>query len=359
MIGNKTIVAAAAALLAAMVIQPAKAEVDFAGKTISLYAGGQVGGGVDVFSRTFMPFLAKHLPGHPTIIVRNMFGAGGMQAVVFTYNKGTTGGMSLTTMPGGPIQNAFYGPYKLHYDIMTFRWIGSLAVARQVCFTWHTSALHTIDDAKKRQFTVSTTGARSNSTLVPLMLNATLGTRFKPIAGYGGATSVVAVERGETDARCYSFESLVATHSDWLKQKKVRLIIAVTLKPLPAYPDVPYVMEQIKDPKAKAAMKLFLEASEITYPYALPPGNSDEIVKAYRTAFDEAIKDPAYLSLVKRQRQTIDPKTGAEVEDVLKDMGSAPADVVQMVKADLNNKAAIGKCKGSLCKKKKKRKKKQ
>ncbi len=355
---NKTLPVALAALAAVLVTQPAKAEVDFAGKNISLYLGGQVGGGVDIFSRTFMPFLAKYLPGHPNIIVRNMFGAGGMQAVVYTYNKGEKDGMSLTTMPGGPIQNAFYGPYKLQYDIMKFRWIGSLAAARQVCFTWHTSALHTIDDAKKRQFTVSTTGARSNSTLVPLMINATLGTKFKPIAGYGGASSVIAVERGEVDARCYSIESLKATHTDWIKQEKVRLILAVSLSPLPDFPKVPYIMGLLKDPKAKAAMKLFLEASEITDPYALPPGNSDEVVKIYRAAFDKAVKDPAYLALAKRQRQSIDPKSGAEVEDVLKDMGSAPPDVVQMVKADLNNKAAIGKCKGSLCKKKKKRKKK-
>ena len=76
---NKTLPVALAALAAVLVTQPAKAEVDFAGKNISLYLGGQVGGGVDIFSRTFMPFLAKYLPGHPNIIVRNMFGAGGMQ----------------------------------------------------------------------------------------------------------------------------------------------------------------------------------------------------------------------------------------------------------------------------------------
>jgi len=332
------------------------AAVSFRGKVVSLYAGGQVGGGVDMFSRTFMPFLAHYLPGQPTIIVKNMPGAGGMQAVSYAYNKGAKDGTALTTMAGGPIAEAIYGDHKLDYDLQTFHWVGSLAVGKQMCMTWRTSAFKTIDDAKKRTMNVAATGARSTTTLLPLMLNAAIGTKFRPIAGYGGASSVLAVERGEMDGICSSIDSLRTTHPDWISGHKMRFLIDVSLTGIPALKSVPRVMDMIKDPGKRAAMELFLRTTEIAYPYALTPGTPDAVVKIYRAAFDKAVRDPAYLEQAAKLKQGIEPKSGAEVTDVIQKIVDAPADVVAGVKNDLNNAGSVGKCEGSLCGGKKKKK---
>jgi tripartite-type tricarboxylate transporter receptor subunit TctC len=331
------------------------AAITFEGKVVSLYAGGQVGGGVDVFSRTLMMFLARHLPGEPTIVVKNLHGAGGMQAVSYAYNKGAKDGTALTTMAGGPIAEAIYGDHKLDYDLQAFHWIGSLAVGKQMCMTWHTSAFQTIQDAIKRTMNVSATGARSNTALLPLMLNATIGTKFRPIAGYGGAGSVLAVERGEMDGICSSIDSLRTTHPDWIDKHEVRFLLDVSLTGINAFKGVPRVMDMIGDPKKKAAMELFLRTSEITYPYALTPGTPDAVVKLYRAAFDTTVRDPAYLKQAARQKQSIEPKSGAEVTDVIDKMIGAPAEVVASVKSYLNNAGGVGKCEGSLCGGKKKK----
>jgi tripartite-type tricarboxylate transporter receptor subunit TctC len=352
---RQTLPLVVASLIVALPGPAAAAAVDFSGKIVTLYAGGQVGGGVDVFSRTFMPYLGNSLPGKPTIVIKNMNGAGGIQAVAYDYTQGAKDGTALTTMAGGPIAEAIYGTHKLEYDIRKFLWVGSLNVGKQMCMTWQTSSFKTIQDAMNRPMNVAATGARSNTALLPLMLNATVGTKMKPIAGYGGAADVFAVERGEMDGICYSIDSLRTTHPDWIAQHKVRFLIDVSITGIEGLEGVPRIMDMIQDPKNKAAMKLFLGTSEIAYPYALTPGTPAGIIKVYRAAFDRAVRDPAYRAQAAKQRQSIEPKTGAEVTEVIDGMVDAPADVIASVKSYLNNPGAVGKCEGEHCGGKKKK----
>ena len=73
--GFKTLSAvfAAGALMysAAFVSAPATAEVSFKGKTVTIVVPFQEGGGSDVLTRLFQPFLNKHLPGNPKVVVFN------------------------------------------------------------------------------------------------------------------------------------------------------------------------------------------------------------------------------------------------------------------------------------------------
>src|SRR5690606_11749059 len=55
---------------------PAHAQkVDFAGKRIDVLVPFAPGDGSDVYARALQPFFEKHLPGNPTIVVRNVPGA--------------------------------------------------------------------------------------------------------------------------------------------------------------------------------------------------------------------------------------------------------------------------------------------
>lgn len=357
----KSLTLAAAGLLAltAGAAIPAAAETDFKGKTINIFAGGQPGGGVDVFTRTFAPHYARSIPGNPTIIVKNMYGAGGIQGVTHAYVNGTKDGTTLTTMAGGPIQTAAFDNRKLQYDIRKFEWVGSLNVGESMCFVWNASKFKSVQDMMSGQMTVSATGASSNSTLLPIMINRTVGTKMKPIAGYGGAGSVLAVERQEVDGRCLTLDSLKTTHPDWISQKKVRFLMDVALKPNEELPKgTPHVMDLIKDPKDKLAMKLFLLPSEITIPYGLAPGTTADAVKTHRAAFMRAVKDAKYLADAKRRKQDIKPKSGEEVAAIIDELFTAPPDVIQRVKDYIKDNSGVGRCKGDLCRKKSSKKKK-
>ncbi len=356
-IARNLMLTAASALLAGLWSSGGlQAQTDFRGKTITVYAGGQPGAGVDLFTRTFMPHYANHLPGNPTIIVRNMFGAGGMQAVAFTYAQGAKDGTAMTTMAGGPIQAAAFGDEKLDYDIRGFEWVGSLSSGRSMCFVWHTHPFNNVADMQAKEMTISATGARSNSTLLPIMVNRTLGTKMKPIAGYGGAGSVLAVERGEVDGRCLTYDSLKTSRPDWISEKKVKFLLDVTIDPNPELPPgVPNIMNLIKDPQDKLAMQLFLTPSEITVPFALAPGTPKEAVATHRAAFTKAVQDPKYLADAEKRRQDISPRDGEQVAKLLNELFTAPPAVIARVKEYLADESGIGRCQGDLCSQPKKK----
>src|SRR5262245_47460393 len=67
----------ACALAAALCLAPAAHAADFyAGKTIEMIVGSDVGGGYDTYTRVIARHIGRHLPGHPTVLVKNMPGAG-------------------------------------------------------------------------------------------------------------------------------------------------------------------------------------------------------------------------------------------------------------------------------------------
>lgn len=352
-------VAASLCLFAGWNAAPAAAATDFKGRTITIIVGGQPGGGVDIFTRTFAPHYTKALPGNPVIVVKNLFGAGGIQGVSFAYANGTTDGTTMTTMAGGPIQTPAFDDRKVPYDIRKFQWVGSLNVASSMCFVWHASKIRTVQDLMDRQITVSATGASSNSTLLPIMINRTVGTRMKAIAGYGGAGSVLAVERQEVDGRCLTLDSLKTTHPDWISDNKARFLIDVALNPNPELPKgTPHIMDLIKDPKDRLAMKLFLLPNEITIPFALPPGTQTDSVATHRAAFIKTVKNAEYLADASRRKQDISPKSGEQVTAIIEELFTAPPDVIQRVKTYIKDTSGIGRCKGDLCQRPKRKKQK-
>ena len=299
------------------------------GKVVTLYIGGGVGGGVDALARSLTPYLSKHLPANPPIIIKNLPGAGGMQAVELLYATAPKDGTAIGTTATGPIVEPVLGTTPVHYDLRKFIWFGSLATDQTTCFTWQSSSVKSIEDAKKREVPLSTTGARSNSTLIPLMLNTMLGTRFKMIPGYDGGTAMLAVERGEVDGRCTSIGSIHATNPDWITGKKITMLVQVGLEKDPGFAKVPLALDLAPSARDRAAMEFFLIPSEIQDPYMLPPGVPDALVAAWRRAFDQAVADPGFLADVEKRHQDARPHNGDYVQKAITKMFAAPKPVIE------------------------------
>ena len=101
-----------AALFAAVVVlipAGAQAQLDLKGKTVTIYVGGGAGGGVDIFARTFAQHLPRHLAGEPQVVVSNMPGNGGIQAVQFAYNVAAKDGTAIGTTNAGPVVEPLMG----------------------------------------------------------------------------------------------------------------------------------------------------------------------------------------------------------------------------------------------------------
>lgn len=322
-----------AAVFTAMGIVPAvAANFTLQGKTVTVIVSGGVGGGVDAYTRTMLPYFARYLPGTPTMIVQNMPGGGGIQGVQRLYNVMPHDGTAIATTPAGPIKEPLMGSGKVNYDLRKFNWIGSLTKEDTMCLVWHTSPIKTLDDAKKREVTMSATGAGSNSTLGPYLLNDLLGTRFRPIAGYDGGTSMLAMERGEVDGRCTTLSTVRTAQPRWITDKLVRGLIALSNIHDVAFPDTPRAIDLLKTDAERQALTFFQAPDEIQDPFFLPPGTPSEIVSVYRGAFNATMKDRKYLAVAGKRHQTLLPRPGEEVQATIESMYATPASVIERVK---------------------------
>lgn len=303
-----------------------------AGKTINVIVAGGVGGGVDAYVRTFLPYLTKQLPGNPGSVVQNMPGGGGVQGVQALYNLSAKDGTAIGSTPAGPVKDPLMGVGKAPYDLRRFNWVGSLAVEDTVCLMWQTSSIKSLDDAKSREVTISATGASSNSTLGPLLFNELIGTKFKPISGYDGGTSMLAVERGEVDGRCTTMNTVRAQYPRWVSDKLVTAILRVSDIDVPEFPQAPKLSDLLTSDADKKALAFFQAPDEIQDPLFLPPDVPAEVVAVYRKAFQTAVSDPVYLEEAKKRRQSIVARSGEEVQKTIESMYATPPDVIERVK---------------------------
>lgn len=329
--------AALAAVMVAAVLAAAPGDASaqnftLAGKNLTVTISGGVGGGLDSYVRTFLPYFSKQLPGNPPTVVQNMPGGGGVQGVQALYNLAAKDGTAIGSTPAGPVKEPLMGGGKVAYDLRKFNWVGSLTVEDTVCLMWHTSSIKTLKDAQAREVAISATGAASNSTLGPLLFNDLIGTKFKPISGYDGGTSMLAVERGEVDGRCTTMNSVRAAQPQWLRDKTVNAILRVSDVDVPEFPNAPKLKDLLKTDADRSALDFFQAPDEIQNPIILPPDVPAEIVAIFRKAFDATIADKTYQEEAVKRRQQIVARTGAEVAKIINAMYDTPPAVIERVK---------------------------
>src|SRR5262249_9644104 len=160
--------------------------------------GFTAGGGYDLHARTLARHFSKHVPGNPTVLVKNVPGAAGLVLVNQLYNTLAKDGTEMAifdrSIPLEPLTN----PDRARFDSLRLNWIGSSDDDVSTCFSWHTARVKTFDDLLRHDLIVGTTGTGGNATIYPKMANALLGTKFKIVPGYPGSTEVLlAMERGE------------------------------------------------------------------------------------------------------------------------------------------------------------------
>ncbi len=316
--------AAALALCAPAQAQQSLESV-YKGKTIDFYIGFSPGGGYDFYARLLARFMGEHIPGKPNIVAKNMAGGGSRTAASFMYSVAPKDGLVLATVDQAtPVQQAVGDP-TIKFDTAKFNFIGNPVVDNNVVVTWHTSGAKTIEDATKREYPIGATGYNT-STQYPQALNIVAGTKFKIILGYPGANEInLAMENGEVAGRgSNSWASYKATKPDWIRDRKMNVLVQIGLQKAKDLPDVPLLMDLAKNDEDRAALKLLSAPPDIGRPVFAPPGVAAERVKALRDAFDATMKDPAFLDAAKREGLEIDPVSGEQLQRIVNEILSAP-----------------------------------
>ena len=322
----------AAAVVAAGFAQPAWAQKSvedfYKGKNIDLAIGYSPGGGYDLYARLVAQFMGKHIPGNPNIIPRNMPGAGSRTAVTWIANVAPKDGTALATADQSLSIAQAMGDKALtemKIDTATLIYIGNPSADNNTTSMWHTSKVKTIEDAMKYEAPMGATGG-STSSQYPRAMNALIGTKFKIILGYPGGNDInLAMERGEVEGRgSNAWASWKSTKADWLKEKKINIIVQIGLTKAPDLPNVPLMVDLAKNPDDKAVLKLLSAPTTIGRPLFTSPGVPEERVKALRAAFDATMKDPEFLAAAEKQKMDINPVSGQELQKIVQDIVATP-----------------------------------
>jgi len=312
--------AAIAALFDAAIIAPrAEAQDDFfKGRTITIYVGYGSGGGFDLFARFAAHHIGRHIPGEPTVVVQNMPGAGSIRAANFVFNAAPKDGTALGLITPTVALEEALGTAGVKFKAAEFIWIGRVAPLVDLSVTWNTSKVKTIADARLHEAAMAASGPGSTSVVYLNVLNRISGTKFKVITGYSGSTEgMLAMERGETDGAMTSWSTLTVSKADWLKQKKVNILVQYVGQRIPELPDVPTLIDLGKTPEEKQLFALLSSGAEIGRSVMAPPGLPADRAKTLRAAFDAMVKDREFIADVERAGEEFNPMSGDKLQGVI------------------------------------------
>jgi tripartite-type tricarboxylate transporter receptor subunit TctC len=300
----------------------------FAGKTVTIYVGYTAGGSYDLYGRLIARHLGAHLPGHPTLVVQNMPGAGSLKAANYLYEVAARDGTALgVVVESTALEQALANP-AAQFDAAKFTYVGRVATSNNIFMMWRSAKVQSIEDAKVTAALLAGTGPGSIAETIPKLLNAFLGTKFKLISGYPASTeAMLAMERGEVDGSSSSWAAVKVAKQDWLKEKKIKIILQTTPERVAELPDTPSLGEIGTTPADRQVFALYASGSAIGRSLIGPPGIAAERVTALREGFDAMVKDAEFIADIRKIDVELDPLPGAAVAQLVARTLAVPAAV--------------------------------
>jgi tripartite-type tricarboxylate transporter receptor subunit TctC len=303
----------------------------YRGKTITLVVSTSPGGGYDALARAVAQFLGKHIPGNPSVVVENMPGAGGIVATSYIAHAAPRDGLTIGCVQNNTPFEPLFGTEQAKYDATKLTWLGTPSVETGLLIVWHTSPIQTYQDARTHVMTAGASGANSAPAFYARLLNQLLGLKIKIIPGFPGQNEAyLAMERGEVDSFGVTFwSSLTSTKQEWLRDKKIRILLQYGPEKETALPDVPYVPDLIKNKDDKAMFEAAYAPLAAGRPFLAPPDLPVDRAAALRAGMMATFKDPGFLAeAAKEQLEINKPISGAAMQAQIAHVYEMPQRIV-------------------------------
>ncbi|MDB5651083.1 MAG: tripartite tricarboxylate transporter family receptor [Hyphomicrobiales bacterium] len=324
------VVGSALAAFGATISAQAQTGAEFyRGKTVSIVVGYAPGGGYDIYSRLLSRHLSAHIPGKPTVIVQNMPGAAGVVASNYVYSVAPKDGTVIAAVDQNIPMFNLLGGKGVQYDISKVAWLGTMASSNGVAMSWHTTGVNTLGDVKAHEVSIGTTGSNDDAYVYAKALNTLVGTQFRIIQGYSGTSSVnIAMENGEVQAMGRSsYYGFASQRPDWLRDKKVTILVQIGLQKQPELGDIPLFIDLVPGVEEKQIASLVSMPTSIGYSHWLSPDVPAERARILEAAYAETLSDPELLAEAKQQGIEIRPRTAAQIRELVKAAADTPAQV--------------------------------
>lgn len=323
---------------ATMLALPAAAADFYAGKTINFIVGTDVSGGFAIYGRLLAKHLPRFIPGNPTIVVKTMPGAGGATAAAFLYRQAPVDGTTIAALTPNAISGKVMEEgVQVQFDPTKFHYLAGAERGTRLCMSFHTSKIKTFADALSQKAVIGATTGGSPTTEYAAFHKHAMGAKFEIVSGYRGPGDLfLAMERGEIDGVCgLDWTALKAQQPDWLRDKKLNLLIQDNIEPDPelAALGVPQPWTFIKDETDRRAVQLMVGFQQaFGKAYVAPPNVPAERIAILRNAFAAALRDKDLLADARKLRIEITPQSGEDVARVVQELYAAPKPVVERLK---------------------------
>jgi len=264
-----------------------------------MIVGHPVGGDYDLGARLLARYLPRHLPGNPAVVVQNLPTAASIQAANMLYNTAPKDGTVFGSFSRNLPSQSVVGHPSLQLDMRRFEWLGVVSRPSRVCASWHTSKVKRGEDVFDRELIVPGGGASSGQSIVPMILNYALNTKFRIVEGYRLPDALLALQRGEVDGICIP-HSLIVDHEDWIRDRKVNVLFYS--EETAAGSDAPSIFKFVKTEEQANLLRFVFSSTEFGRPYVFPPGVPADRVAVMRAAFKAALADPDLLQDAAKSR---------------------------------------------------------
>ena len=310
----------------------------YEGKTLTVILSTDPAGTSSVRLRPLIPYLRKHIPGNPTIVVDYMEGGGGRKGANHVFRGVRPDGLTVGALSGSVIGLSILGESGIMYDINKFIYLGATeGVAHQVFYTRKELGLDSLD--KLRAASGIRLGAQSvgHSGYIAGRVFAYLMGLKEPkfSTGYTGPELDVALLGGEIDARSNLATSILMRNSDWLDKGTMNFHAIVEIpkgSKHPRFAKLPELESFAKSDTDRKLVTVFRSFRNAGAPFVVPPGTPKDRVEILREAIRRAFKDPEFLAEYKKIiREDFEPVMPEEVDKAIREIPREP-EVNELVK---------------------------
>jgi tripartite-type tricarboxylate transporter receptor subunit TctC len=312
---------------------PALADEFYKGKTFTFVVGFSPGGGYDANARSVARYMSAYIPGNPSAIVQNMPGAGSLTSVRYLDVNAPKDGTAMTAFNSGLVTQSIFQPEKVQLDFRKYAWVGVVTPDFRVCYGFGPKGVKNWNDMMQRkEFVLGATARGSGSYINAATLREVFHAPIKLITGFPGSAEVrLAIERGELDGDCGTFSSIPI---EWLRDGLAHPFVRFTEeRPVDIPESAAYVGEFAKTDEQKQILNVLNAADEVGRPFVMSRQVPAAHVAIIRSAFNETMKDKAFLSDMEKQQLPVIPMKGEDAERIVGKMMDASPEVLAKAKA--------------------------
>jgi len=326
--------AAAFALAAFAATLPCAAAQDsveafYRGKTVTILIGHPAGGSYDMYARLAAAHIGKYIPGHPQVLVQSKPGGAGAGAVQFLYAYGPKDGTLLGLFSETIGLTQLIQPEIGKWKVQDFAYLGSFANVNAAFVMRRDAPAKTVEELRHIETKVGCSARLSQGYINPAVLKAFGGFKFRIVCGYPGSLEFpVVLARGEVDLISGSWNA-------WRLRPDVidgtlRPVIQSGLTRHKELPDIPLMQDLLDDPKHKQVAAFFSAGSAIGRALLVHGAAPRERIAALRDAFDQVVKDPAFIFQAERAGAEVDPTPGTEIQKISNAIAATPKEIIDL-----------------------------